>query len=103
MIGVEPARGFLTHYARFDLAQVLDLCWRAGASRDDERVVELVTFVQELQGPYGLWEYIPRPQASRWVTFDLLRSLSRLSEAGEWLSLEPRTPFQAYPRRTKRF
>ncbi|MBN1217565.1 MAG: hypothetical protein JXM69_01445 [Anaerolineae bacterium] len=102
-IGVEPARGFFTHYARFDLAQILDLCWRAGAGRDDERVIELVTFVQDLQGPYGLWEYTPRPQASRWVAFDLLRSLSRLGEAGDWLSLEPRTPFQAYPRRTKRF
>ncbi len=102
-IGVEPARGFLTHYARFDLAQILDLCWRVGASRDDERVAGLVTFGQELQGPYGLWEYTPRPQASRWVTFDLLRSLSRLGEASDWLSLEPRTPFQAYPRRAKRF
>jgi hypothetical protein len=36
------------------------------------------------------------------VTFDLLRSLSRLCEAGDWLSLEPRTPFRAYARREKR-
>jgi hypothetical protein len=101
LIGVEPARGFFTYYARFDLALVLDLCWRIGATRGDERVAELVAFVQGLQGPYGLWEYTPRSQASRWVTFDLLRSLSRLDEGGDhptdWLSLEPRTPFRTYP------
>ena len=107
LVGAEPARGFLTYYARFDLAQVLDLCWRVGATTDDERVAELVEFVEGLQGAYGLWEYAARPQASRWVTFDLLRSLSRLGAgrgaAGSWLSLEPRTPFQPYPRLERRY
>ena len=108
LIGVEPVRGFLTFFARFDLALVLDLCWRVGATLEDERVAGLVEFVAGLQGGYGLWEYAPRPQASRWVTFDLLRSLSRLDggdgrRSGEWLSFEPRTPFQAYPRRPRRF
>jgi hypothetical protein len=37
------------------------------------------------------------------VTFDLLRSLSRIDETGDWLSAEPRTPFQAYPRRARRY
>jgi len=66
-------------------------------------VAEGVGFVSELQGSFGLWEYTARPQASRWVTFDLLRSLLRLKggEPEEWISLEPRTPFQAYPRRSK--
>ena len=102
--GTEPTRGFLTYFARFDLALVLDLCWRVGATPEDGRVAEAMAFVEEQQGPYGLWEYVPRPQASRWVTFDILRSLSRL-EAGEgdWLDLEPRTPFQAYLRRSKRY
>ena len=103
LIGAEPARGFITYYARFDLALILDLCWRVGASRDDERIAEVVQFVREQQGPYGLWEYTPRPQASRWVTYDLLRSLSRLDETGDWLSLEPRTPFRAYPKRRRRY
>ena len=103
LIGVERARGFLTYYARFDLAFVLNLCWRTGASQEDERIAELIEFVQELQGPFGLWEYTPRPQASRWVTFDLLRSLSHLDEAAGWLGLEPRTPFQAYARRVRRY
>lgn len=103
MIGVEPSRGFLTYYARFDLAQVLDLCWRVGATLDDDRIAEIVEFVQRLQEPYGIWEYAPRLQASRWVTFDILRSLTRLDETGDWLSLEPRTPFQPYPKREKRY
>lgn len=103
IIGAEEARGGLTYFARFDLALVLDLCWRAGASREDERVAELVEALRAWQGPYGLWEYTPRPQASRWVTFDLLRSLSRLDDTTNWLSLEPRTPFRAYPKRGRRY
>ena len=103
LIGAEPARGVFTYFARFDLALVLDLCWRVGANREDERIAELVEFVRQQQGPYGLWEYTPRPQASRWVTFDLLRSLSRLDETTDWLSLEPRTPFRTYASRARRY
>ena len=103
LIGIESARGFFTYYARFDLALVLDLCWRVGASRDDERIAELVEFVQGLQGPYGLWNTHPNPQASRWVTYDLLRSLSRVDETENWLSFEPRTPFRAYPKRARKY
>ena len=105
IIGAELAHGFMTTFARFDLAQLLDLCWRIGATTDDPRVAEMVAFVNELQGPFGLWEYTAQPQVSRWVTFDLLRSLLRLKggEPEEWISLEPRTPFQAYPRRTERY
>jgi len=107
LVGVEPARGFITYYARFDLALVLDLCWHVGATGDDERIAELAEFVRGLQGPYGLWEYTPRPQAARWVTFDLLRSLSRLDGGGEggadWLSFEPRTPFRTYAKKVRRY
>jgi hypothetical protein len=104
LIGIEPTRGFLTYFARFDLALVLDLCWRVGATPEDRRVAEAMAFVKEQQGSYGLWEYAPRPQASRWVTFDVLRSLSRLEASeGDWQGFEPRTPFQAYPRRPRRY
>ena len=103
LVGAEPLRGFLTFFARFDLAFILDLCWRVGANRDDGRVAEMVTCVQEWQGPYGLWEYSAHPQTSRWITFDLLRSLTRLDDGTDWLSLEPRTPFQAYDKRVRRF
>ncbi len=103
LIGAESARGFLTFYARFDLAQILDLCWRVGAALADGRVAEMVDFVRQQQGAYGLWDYAPKPQASRWVTFDLLRSLSRLDESGDWVSTEPRTPFQVYAKQARRY
>jgi hypothetical protein len=104
LLGAEPARGFITFYGRFDLALLLDLCSRTGASREDERVRDLVRFVTGLQGEYGLWEYRRQPQVSRWLTFDLLRSLTRLAGAGEdCISFEPRTPFQPYPKKEKRF
>lgn len=103
LAGFERKRGFLTFFARFDPAQILDLCWRVGAAKDDQRVADLVDFVLAVQGPYGLWEYLPNPGATRWVTFDLLRSLTRLDGSGDWLSLEPRTPFRAYSKRDDRY
>lgn len=103
LIGAEPARGFLTFFARFDIAQILDLCWRVGATLEDERIAKMGAFVHEQQGPYGLWEYAARPQASRWVTFDLLRSLSALEQEGNWVSVEPRTPFRTYFRQNRRY
>ncbi len=107
MVGAERSHGFTTFYARFDLALLLELCWRIGVPLEDERVADLVLFIRSLQGDYGLWEYSARPQITRWLTFDLLRSLSRLSAQGEgertWLSLEPRTPFQAYPKKAPRY
>jgi hypothetical protein len=96
LTGLEPFRGRLTFYARFDLALLLDLCGRTGATRDDERVAALIQTVQGFRRRYGLWEYSPRPQAARWVTFDLLRSLARIDPSGDWQSSEPRTPFQSY-------
>jgi hypothetical protein len=100
LTGAVPTRGLITFYGRFDLAQILDLAWRIGATLDDARVADMLAFVGTQQGPYGLWEAEPA-QASRWVTFDLLRTLSRLDESGDWLSGEPRTPFQAYPKRRR--
>jgi hypothetical protein len=102
-IGTERARGYFTYFARYDAAFILDLCWRIGASLEDARIADMVSFVRELQGPFGLWEYAARPEASRWVSFDLLRSLSRIDEATDWVSLEPRTPFQPYPKQPRRY
>jgi hypothetical protein len=103
LIGLEPAHGFFTYYARFDLALVLDLCGRVGATLDDPRVADLVAFVRSLQGPYGMWDYVAYPQASRWLTFDLLRSFARLEMPGEWWGFEPRTPFRPYAKKAKRY
>ncbi len=97
-MGIEQATGFITYFARYDLSFMLDLCWKVGATLEDERVSELVKFILELQGNYGLWEYQPKPQATRWITYDLLNSLSKIDESGDWISTEPRTPFQAYPK-----
>jgi hypothetical protein len=102
IIGAERTQGFLTFYARFDLSLILSLAWRVGATLDDPRLAEQVSFVQSLHGEYGLWPYA-RPQAARWVTFDLLRSLAKIDAAGDWVSMEPRTPFQPYPRQAKRY
>jgi hypothetical protein len=96
-------RGFFTHFTHNDPALLLGLCSRIGATRGDDRVDELVRFVLGIQGPYGLWEYKNKPGISRWVTYDLLRTLSRLDAEGDWISLEPRTPFQPYPDIQKRF
>lgn len=103
IIGAERPRGGFTYFRRYDVAQILDLCWRIGASLDDGRVADNVRFVKELQGSHGLWEYRRHPEVSRWITFDLLRSLSRLDKESDWLSIEPRTPFQPYPKKPRRF
>lgn len=103
LVGAEEYRGYLTRFARFDLALLLDLCRRIGATRSDERVAELVTFVSGLRGPYGLWQHPIHPQVARWLTFDLLRSLSRVDEGSDWVGERPRTPFQPYPRRLRRY
>ncbi|NIS82184.1 MAG: hypothetical protein GTO14_18700 [Anaerolineales bacterium] len=102
-LGAEPAGGWFTYHARFDHALILDLCWRIGASQEDERVASLVEFVKSLRGEYGLWQCKSHPHTSRWVTFDLLRSLSRLDDKTDWVSLEPRTPFRAYAKRARRY
>ena len=103
IVGIEKHRGWLTYHAKFDSGLILDLCWRIGANRQDERVDALVTWIQEVQGSYGLWEYSPHPEVSRWVTFDILRSLSRLDESTEWFSMRPRTRYESYPKKPKRF
>ena len=102
-LGAERARGFFTYFARHDIAFMLDLCWRTGASLEDGRIADMVRLVADLQGPYGLWDYASRPEVSRWVSFDLLRSLSRIDDESDWVSLQPRTPFQPYPKRPRRY
>lgn len=103
MVGAERPRGFLTYFARFDLALLLDLCGRVGASREDPRIADLLGFLRGLQSEFGLWEYPPRPQISRWLSFDLLRSIARLDAGGDWIGSQPRTPFQPYPKRERRY
>jgi len=103
-IGAEPFRGFFTYFARFDLGLLLRLCAQIGASLEDERVAQLVDFIRGQQNSYGLWEFRERPQASRWVTFDVLHALSRIDQAEGWVSLEPPTSYkpEVYGKQMKR-
>jgi hypothetical protein len=101
--GFEPHRGYFTYHARFDPALILELCWRIGADSSDSRVVDLIEWFSKIQGPYGLWEYTPRPEASRWVSFEILRSLSRLDSDQDWVTQQLRSPFAAYSSKRKRF
>jgi hypothetical protein len=103
IIGVEPQRGFITYYAKHDSALILDLCWRIGANKNDERIEELINFINEQRGQYGLWNYLPNQIASKWITYDISHSISQLDESTDWLSFEPRTPFKAYLQKPKRF
>jgi len=102
-IGVEPHRGALTYHAKFDPALILSICSKVGANRSDPRVEDLIKWILEQQGHYGLWEYSPHPEVSRWVTFDILRSLSAIDNTTDWISTKQRKHFAAYPSRKKRF
>ncbi len=107
LLGFEKARGVLTFHKVFDPALMLDLSARIGVSaKADDRVADLVAFVRGLAGPSGLWEYAPNHAASRWVSFEIERSLRHVEgqkSNDEWQSLEPRTPFTPYPRKLKRY
>jgi hypothetical protein len=102
LTGIEAPSGFVTFYARFDLAFVLELAGRCGAARDDERVDDLVEFLLGLRGANGLWQHPTYPELARWLTFDLLLNLRRL-EGGDWFGLAPRTAFRAYPKQRRRY
>jgi hypothetical protein len=102
LAGLEPARGFFTFYARFDLAFIVDLASRAGASSDDERVGDLVEFLLTQRRDNGLWEHPTYPELSRWLTYDILASLRRL-QGGDWAGVAFRTGFRAYAPRHHRY
>ncbi|MFX1274710.1 MAG: hypothetical protein ACFFBP_04805 [Promethearchaeota archaeon] len=103
LMGLEKSIGMITFMAKFDIAHLLNLCWRIGASVEDSRVKNFIEFVIEEKTKYGMWTYKPQPSASKWLTYDLLLSLSQLDEKIEWMSQEPPTPFKAYPTKLKRF
>jgi hypothetical protein len=103
LAGAEPVSGFFTYYRNYDLALILDLCWRVEISIEDERVRTILDRVISKRNAFGLWSYPDHPQAARWVSFDLSRSIYRLSGGNGWTGSEPRTPFHTYPRQRRRF
>ena len=102
LVGLERAMGQVTFYVTCDLAFVLDLASRCGVSADDRRVRDLVTWLETLRGPYGLWEHHAHPQLSRWLTFDLECSLRRLAD-GDWIGNEEPTSLTPYKRGRRRY
>jgi hypothetical protein len=101
LVGVERAAGFITFYARFDLAFLLELATRAGAAADDRRLADLVAFLESRRESHGLWQHPAHPELSRWLTFDLLLSLRRLA-SGDWIGAAFPTPFRPYRRERRR-
>jgi hypothetical protein len=102
LVGVEAPAGFVTFYARFDLAFILELATRCGASPSDPRVTSLVEFLLERRSENGLWEHPIHPELGRWLTFDLLLSLRRLA-GGEWIGVAMQVPFRAYGKARRRY
>ena len=102
LVGLEPATGRFTFYATFDHAFLLDLASRSGVSPEDRRVRALVAFLEELRGPYGLWEHPVHPQLSRWLSFDIECSLRRLVD-GDWIGDETPSTFTPYRARRRRY
>jgi hypothetical protein len=103
LVGAEPVFGFITYYREYDLAQILGLCWQVGISAEDERVKIILDNVLEKKNAYGLWAYPAHPQAARWISYEITRSVQRITRLGGWLGNEPRTPFQTYPKQRRRF
>jgi hypothetical protein len=103
LLGEEQTRGLLTYYTRYDSAFILSMCSQVKTGTSDERVAGIIRFLLDNQGPMGLWRYASNPQATRWVTFDILRTLSLIDTETDWFTLEPVTPFSKYPGKQKRF
>jgi hypothetical protein len=102
LVGLERAMGQITFYVTFDLAFLLDLASRCGVSLADRRVRELLTWLETLRGPYGLWQHPAHPQLSCWLTFDLECSLRRFAE-GDWIGNEEPATFTPYKRGPRRY
>jgi hypothetical protein len=102
LVGVDTTGGFITFYARFDLAFLLELATRSGAAADDPRVADLIAFLESRRARSGLWEHPSHPELSRWLTLDILLSLRRVQQ-GDWVGAAFRTSFRAYPRRRRRY
>lgn len=85
LCGVEEPTGFVTFYARFDLAFLFELASRVGVSREDRRMGELADELEGRRNAAGIYEHPVYPHLSRWLTLDVLTSLRRL-EHGDWVS-----------------
>ena len=103
LLGYETVRGFITFFGKYDPLLTLWLCSKIGADREDKRVDSLIHFIEDQCTASGLWHYLHRSEASKWVSFEIIRCLRNIPLKGDWHPMEPRTPFQAYPKPQNRF
>ena len=102
LVGLEPATGGFTFYVTHDPAFMLDLASRCGVSLEDRRVRDLITYLESLRSPYGMWLHQAHPQLSRWLTFDIECSLRRLAD-GDWVGNEEPAAFTPYKKGRRRY
>lgn len=96
--GNHEVNGFITHFAQFDIAFLLGLAARCGASPEDSRISRIV---DHLHAHPGLIPCRASPGARHWVTYDVEMSLTLLR--GDWKGTEIHTPYRSYPRDGKRY
>jgi hypothetical protein len=102
LVGLQRATGGLTFYVTHDPAFMLHLAARCGVSAEDRRVRDLVTYLESLRSPYGLWQHHAHPQLSRWLTFDIECSLGELTD-GDWIGNEEPVSSIPYQRGRRRY
>ncbi len=68
---------------------MFDLVTRTGIDAEERRIGELVTFLERRRGPAGIWIHPNHPELSRWLTFDLLSGMRRLTTGG-WIDKTPK-------------
>ncbi|MFX1418097.1 MAG: hypothetical protein ACFE9N_04160, partial [Promethearchaeota archaeon] len=49
-LGLEKSFGLITFMAKFDIAHILNLCWRVGANKNDDRISDFIDFIKSEQG-----------------------------------------------------
>ena len=102
-VGYEGTTGTLTYYAKLDHLLTLNLSWRIGVSEDDRQLQNLVNFIKKSVNQFGLLKYLPNPLATRWITYDLKKSLQNLRIEEDWEAHDFKIPFQRYSKAPRRF
>ncbi len=103
VLGYEEVHGFITFYGKYDPLLTLRLCAQIGADRQDSRVRGLIEFMQDRCSSSGLLSYNRHHEASKWISYEFISLLRTIAGHGDWHPIEPRTPFQTYPKRHRRF
>lgn len=103
IVGFEGTSGTLTYYAKLDQLLTIDLSWRIGVSSEDKNLKKILDFVKNSINKFGLLLYEPNIIASKWITFDFIRSLKNLQVSDTWFSDNIEIPFQKYSSFKKRY